>query len=51
MSAEANKQGGQSEEAEIKWDKQYDNPDAKIILVSSDIVGFRVDAWYFGKKR
>jgi hypothetical protein len=38
-------------EQEIKWDEQYDNPAAEIVLVSSDKVGFRVDAWFFKKKR
>jgi len=37
--------------ADIEWDDQYDNPDEKIVLVSNDNVGFRVDAWYFMKKR
>jgi hypothetical protein len=33
------------------WDEHYDNPQAKVILVSSDKVGFRVDAWQFKKER
>jgi hypothetical protein len=33
------------------WDEHYDNPKAEIILVSSDKVGFRVDAWQFKKER
>jgi hypothetical protein len=37
--------------SDITWDKHYDNPDAKIILVSKDRVGFRVEAWYLKKKR
>lgn len=33
------------------WDDHYDNPEAEIILVSNDKVGFRVDAWHFQKER
>jgi len=33
------------------WDEHYDNPQAGIILVSNDKVGFRVDAWQFKKER
>jgi hypothetical protein len=36
---------------DITWDEHYDNPDAKIILVSKDKVGFRIEAWYIKKKR
>jgi hypothetical protein len=36
---------------EIKWNDQYDDPDAKIILISNDNVGFRVHVWTFKKKR
>jgi hypothetical protein len=36
---------------EIKWNDQYDDPDAKIILISDDNVGYRVHAWTFKKKR
>jgi hypothetical protein len=43
--------GNDVDMANIKWDDQYDDPDAKIILISNDNVGFRVDAWPFKKKR
>ena len=36
---------------EIQWNDQYDDPDAKIVLVSNDNVGFRVHAWTFAKQR
>lgn len=39
------------EEAISSWDPFYDNPAAELILVSSDEVGFRVDAWTFSKRR
>jgi len=35
----------------IQWSDQYDDPNAKIILISNDKVGFRVHAWTFKKKR
>jgi len=41
----------EASETEIKWDEQYDDPHARIILVSADSVGFRVNAWTFSKKR
>jgi hypothetical protein len=37
--------------SDITWDEHYDNPDAKIVLVSKDKVGFRVEAWYLKKRR
>jgi hypothetical protein len=43
--------GKEVAEQEIEWDEQYDNPAAEIVLLSSDRVGFRVDAWFFKKKR
>ena len=36
---------------EIKWNDQYDDSDAKIILISNDNMGFRVHTWTFKKKR
>ena len=39
------------ERDDLKWDEQYDDPDAKIILVSNENLGFRVHAWTFKKKR
>ena len=35
----------------ITWDEFYDDPKADLILVSSDNVGFRVDARAFARKR
>jgi hypothetical protein len=55
MSSESNQTPVEDEkevkEQEIRWDEQYDNPASEIVLVSSDRVGFRVDAWVFKKKR
>lgn len=34
-----------------KFDSQHDDPDAKVILISSDNVSFRVHAWYVKRKR
>jgi hypothetical protein len=48
---EGQAQVAQAGDGEIMWDEQYDDPDAKIILISSDNVGFRVSAWIFKKKR
>jgi hypothetical protein len=48
---EMEKESDNSGTPEIRWDKHYDNPDAKVILISKDNVGFRVDSWYFQKKR
>lgn len=36
---------------EIVWDEYHCNPRAEIVLVSKDMVGFRVEAWYIKKKR
>jgi hypothetical protein len=35
----------------IIWDDHCDNPRAEIILVSNDMIGFRVKAWQLKKKR
>lgn len=35
----------------ITWDDFHDSPQAEIVLVSKDMVGFRVYAWYMRKKR
>jgi len=35
----------------ITWDEYHCSPRAEVILVSSDMIGFRVDAWYLKKKR
>jgi hypothetical protein len=32
-------------------DDYYDNPRAEIILISNDMIGFRVKAWQLKKKR
>jgi len=34
-----------------KFDAKHNDPEAKIILVSSDNVTFRVHAWYVKQKR
>jgi hypothetical protein len=34
-----------------KFDAKHNDPEAKIILVSSDNVSFRVHAWYMAQKR
>jgi hypothetical protein len=36
---------------DIAWDEYHCNPRAEVVLVSSDMVGFRVEAWYISKKR
>jgi len=36
---------------EIVWDEYHCNPRAEVVLVSKDMVGFRVEAWYIRKKR
>jgi hypothetical protein len=33
------------------FDLQHNDPDAKVILISSDNVSFRVHAWYVKRKR
>jgi hypothetical protein len=33
------------------FDPQHNDPDAKVILISSDDVSFRVHAWYGKRKR
>jgi hypothetical protein len=35
----------------ITWDDFHNSPQAEIMLVSKDLVGFRVYAWYMKKKR
>jgi hypothetical protein len=35
----------------FKWDIHHNNLDARVIVVSSDNVGFRVDGWYFSQRR
>lgn len=32
-------------------DKHYDNPQSDLILISSDLVGLRVDSWAFAERR
>lgn len=34
----------------ICWDTHYDSPKADLILISKDMVGFRVDSWLMAKK-
>lgn len=51
MSDKNQEQGGNTDMTNVKWDDQYDNPDSEIILISNDKVGFRVDTWFFKKKR
>jgi hypothetical protein len=41
----------QKEIGEITWDEFHCNPRAEVVLVSKDMVGFRVDAFYMSKKR
>jgi hypothetical protein len=36
---------------ELVWDEYHCNPRAEVVLVSNDMVGFRVEAWYIKKKR
>jgi hypothetical protein len=50
MSTGTRHEGGSSDTG-IEWDDQYNDPDAKVILVSTDNVGFRVHAWMFARKR
>lgn len=35
----------------VRWDECHSNPRAEVVLVSEDMVGFRVDAWYLKMKR
>jgi hypothetical protein len=35
----------------LSWDTHYDNPQAEISLISSDKIGFKVEAWQLKKKR
>jgi hypothetical protein len=53
MSENGDKQKGSDGEAkgEIVWDDYHCNPRAEAVLVSADMVGFRVDAFYISKKR
>jgi hypothetical protein len=37
--------------AGITWDEYHCSPRAELILVSKDMVGFRVDTWYMKKHR
>jgi hypothetical protein len=48
---EEDKEDNEDTQDEIKWDDRYDNPTSEIVLVSSDKVGFRIDAWIFKKQR
>jgi hypothetical protein len=34
-----------------KFDAKHNDPEAKVILVSSDDISFRVHAWYVKQKR
>ena len=38
-------------DAPTTWDEFYDNPQAQLVLVSKEKVGFRVDAYTFAKRR
>ena len=38
------------ESVALTWDTFHDNPNAEIVLISNDNVGFRVDAWYLAKQ-
>jgi hypothetical protein len=53
MSQNGEKQKDSSEEvnSEIVWDDYHCNPRAEVVLVSADMVGFRVDAFYNTKTR
>ena len=43
---------GASQLVEVKtWDKHRHNPNAEVVLVSKDKIGFRVEAWYIEKHR
>lgn len=35
----------------VRWDDCHSSPRAEEVLVSEDMVGFRVDAWYLKMKR
>ena len=35
----------------ITWDDFHNSPQAEIVLVSKDMIGFRVYAWYLKQKR
>jgi hypothetical protein len=37
--------------AGITWDEFHCSPRAELILVSKEMVGFRVDIWYMKKHR
>jgi hypothetical protein len=37
--------------AGITWDEFHCSPRAEVVLVSKDMIGFRVDAWYLKKRR
>jgi hypothetical protein len=45
------KKAGPKKSGGITWDKHHCNPRAEIILVSEDMIGFRVDVWYMTQKR
>jgi hypothetical protein len=53
MSENGDKQKGSDEKVkgEIVWDGYHCNPRAEVVLVSADMVGFRVDAFYITMKR
>jgi hypothetical protein len=37
--------------AGITWDEFHCSPRAEVVLISQDMIGFRVDAWYLKKRR
>lgn len=39
------------EDIDVTWDEFYDDPDAKLVLISSDNIGFKVQARVLAKKR
>jgi hypothetical protein len=40
-----------TEDDVIIWDEHHCSPRAEVVLVSKDMVGFRVDAWFMKRKR
>jgi hypothetical protein len=40
-----------TEDDVIIWDEHHSSPRAEVVLVSKDMVGFRVDAWFMKRKR
>ena len=51
LSPETKHGQNKSEDNSITWDEFYDDPNADLVLVSSDRVGFKVEARVFAKKR